>query len=128
MDAVWEAAIRSGRIEDVRNLLGGGADVDARDRYGQTALMLAAHAGHREIVEALIARRADLNVTAKYGLNALMLALVGGHSEVARILAEAGTDLSVRGTGAPGFDGKTAFDLAAERELRELLPALTPKP
>jgi len=128
MDARSEDAILRGDVQDVCDLLERGADVDARDRHGQTALMLAAHAGHRELVEALLARRANLNTTAKYGLSALMLALVAGHAEVARLLADAGTDLSLRGTGAPGFAGKTAYDLAVKRDLRELFVALKPKP
>lgn len=128
MNGGWEDAIKRGDVQDVRDLLERGVDVDARDSHGQTALMLAAHAGHRKIVEALIAHRANLNTTAKYGLNALMLALIGGHAEVARLLADAGTDLWVRGTGAPGFAGKTAYDLAIERDMRELAVALKPKP
>jgi ankyrin repeat protein len=126
MDTGWEDAIKRGDVQDVRNLLDRGADVDARDRHGQTALMLAAHAGRRDVVEALIAHGANLNTTAKYGLSALMLALIAGHTQVARLLADAGTDLSLRGTGAPGFAGKTAYDLAAERDMRELSALLKP--
>jgi ankyrin repeat protein len=111
MNAGWENAINRGDVQDVRDLL---------DR--------AAHASNRKVVEALIAHRANLNITAKYGLNALMLALIAGHAEVARLLADAGADLSVRGTGAPGFAGKTAYDLAIERDMRELAAALKPKP
>jgi hypothetical protein len=44
MDAGWEDAVKRGDIQDVRGRLDRGTDVDARDRYGQTALMLAAHA------------------------------------------------------------------------------------
>ena len=44
MDAAWEEAIKRGDVQIVHELLGRGTDVDARDRYGQTALMLAAHA------------------------------------------------------------------------------------
>jgi ankyrin repeat protein len=128
MDAGWEDAIKRGDIRDVLDRLDRGTDVDALDRHGQTALMLAAHAGHREVVEALITHRANLNTTAKYRLSALMLALIAGHEEVARLLADAGTDLSVRGTGAPGFAGKTAYDLAVERDMRELFAILKPKP
>ena len=120
MDAAWEDAIKRGDVQIVHDLLGRGAEVDARDRYGQTALMLATHAGHREVVETLIAHRANLNITAKFGLSALMLALVAGHAEIARVLAKAGTDLSLRGSGAPGFAGKTAYDLAVERGMLEL--------
>ena len=128
MDAGWEDAIKRGDSQEVRDLLDRGTDVNARDRHGQTALMLAAHAGHRQIVEALIAHRPNLNTTAKYGLSALMLALVAGHAEIARLLTDAGTDLSLRGTGAPGFAGKTAYDLAVDRDMRELSAALKPKP
>ena len=128
MDAAWEDAIKRGDVQIVLDLLGQGTDVDARDRYGNTALMLAAHAGQREVVETLIAHRANLNITAKFGLSALMLALVAGHAEVARLLARAGADLSVRGTGAPGFVGKTAFDLAVERGMLGLFSELKPKP
>ena len=128
MDAAWEDSIRRGDVDDVRNLLDRGMDVDARDRHGQTALMLAAHAGHRQVVETLIAHRPNLNVTAKYGLSALMLTIVAGHAEIARLLAAAGTDLSLRGTGAPGFVGKTAYDLAIERDMRELSMVLKPIP
>ena len=128
MDAGWENAIRRGDIQIVRDFLGRGTDVDARDHHGQTALMLAAHAGHREIVETLIAHRANLNITAKFGLSALMLALVSGHEEVARLLARAGADLSLRGTGAPGFANKTAYDLSVERGLLELSIELSVTP
>ena len=128
MDAGWEDAIKRGDVQRVRELLDCGTDVNARNRHGQTALMLAAHAGHHQLVEALIAHRADLNITAKYGLSALMLALVAGHARVALLLAGAGADLSLRGTGAPGFAGKTAYDLAVERDMPELSAALKPKP
>jgi ankyrin repeat protein len=120
MNAAWESAIRRGDVGTALHLLEEGADVNARDRYGQTALMLAAHAGHLEVVERLIAHGANLDVTAKFGLSALMLAIVAGHQEVARLLARAGADLSLRGTGAPGFAGKMAYDLAVERGMLEL--------
>ena len=127
MDAAWEDAIKRDDVGMVRDLLGRGADADRRDRYGQTALMLAAHAGHGEVVETLIAHGAKLNITAKFGLSALMLAVVAGHGDIARLLAKAG-DLSLRGTGAPGFAAKTAHDLAMERGLPELAATLQPKP
>jgi ankyrin repeat protein len=126
MDATWQDAIKRGDVRTILDLLGRGADVDARDRHGQTALMLAAHAGHREVVEALIDHHANLNITAKFGLSAVMLAVVAGHEEVARLLARAGADLSLRGTGAPGFAGKTAHDLALARGMLELSAELKP--
>ena len=128
MNAEWEDAIKQGDVQNVLDLLVRGIDVDSRDRHGQTALMLAAHAGHREVIETLIAHRADLNITAKFGLSAIMLALIAGHAEIARILAKAGADLSLRGTGAPGFVDKTVSDLAMERGMLELSAELKSKP
>lgn len=126
MDAAFENAVKSDDAGRVLDLLGQGADVNAPNRHGQTALMLAAHTGRYAIVELLIAHRANLDVTAKFGLSALMLAVVSGHAEVARLLAKAGADLSLRGTGAPGFAGKTACDLALARGMRELSAELKP--
>jgi ankyrin repeat protein len=126
MNNAWEDAIICGDVQIVNDLLVRGTDVDARNRYGQTALILASHAGQREVVEILIAHQANLNITAKFGLSALMLAVVAGHAEVARALARAGADLSLQGTGAPGFAGKTAYDLAMERGMLDLSGVLKP--
>ena len=112
---IWADAVTRGDSDAVRDLLRRGVDVDTRDRHGQTALMLAAHAGHRDVVAVLVEHGAALDVTAKYGLSALMLAVVAGHPEVARLLARAGADRTLRGTGAPGFADKTARDLALAR-------------
>lgn len=108
----WEDAVHRGSIDDLQLLLAGGADIDARDRYGQTALMLAAGKGHGPVVGWLVERGAALDRTAKYGLSALMLAAIGGHVEIVRRLADAGADTSLRGTGAPGFAEEAALDLA----------------
>jgi ankyrin repeat protein len=126
MDAVWEDAVSRGDVEAVQAQLCAGADVNARDRYGQTALMLAAHHGHAALVETLIAHGAALNMTAKYHLSALMLAVIAGHADIARLLVRAGADRNLRGSGAPGFAGKTAADLAVARGMQEVSDALAP--
>jgi ankyrin repeat protein len=127
MDVAWEHAVTRGDIEATRQLLRAGADINARDRHGQTALMLAAHHGHRKLVEMLIEHGADLNITAKYHLSALMLSVVAGHTDIVRRLARAGADLGIRGSGAPGFLGKSAYDLAVAREMEELYDELRPR-
>jgi len=124
MNAAWERAVLAADHETVRALLHSGADVNARDRFGQTALMLAAHHGHAALVGLLIEHGADLNVRAKYGLSALMLSVIAGHTEIARQLVRAGADRTLKGSGAPGFAGKMAYDLAVAREMRELYDEL----
>ena len=127
MDTAWENAIKLSDVQIVHDFLIRGIDVNVRDHYGQTALMLAAHAGHSEVVETLIAHRANLNITAKFGLSALMLAIIAGYPEIARLLAKAGADLSLRGSGVPGFADKTAYDLALDLGMLELSAELKPK-
>ncbi len=126
MDREWEQAARTGDAAALVRLRAVNIDVDARDRYGQTALMLAAVRGHLDAVRLLVDWGADLDVTAKYRLSALMLAILNHHAGVARVLIEAGADLSLQGSGAPGFAGRTARDLAAERGLESLFPDASP--
>lgn len=126
MDPSWHDAIMRGDAVAVGEQLRRGANANARDRYGQTGLMLAAHAGHRDVVATLIQHGADLNVTAKFGLSALMLAIVAGHCEVARLLVRASANLALKGSGAPALAGKTARDLALARGLADLFAAPEP--
>jgi hypothetical protein len=120
----WEDAVRRGSIDQLQRLLASGADIDARDGHGQTALMLAAREGHAKVVEWLVDHGAALDHTAKYGLSALMLAVIGGRSDAVRILAAAGANLCLRGTGAPGFTAKTALDLAIARRDPDMVEIL----
>ena len=116
----FEHAARSGDAGAIEDHLNAGVDVNSLDRHGQTALMLAAHGGSLDVVETLLRRGARLDFTAKYGLSALMLAIVAGHEKVALALVRAGADLSLLGTGAPGFSGKSAYDLGLQQEMKDL--------
>lgn len=116
----FERAARAGDVSSLEQIIGSGVSIDALDRYGKTALMLAAHSGRVDAVERLASLGARLDVTVKFGLSALMLAIVAGHEDVARALVRAGADLTIRGTGAPGFSGKTAHVLAMELRMTDL--------
>jgi len=115
MTAEWEEAVRRGSVEELRRILACGADINARSQHGQTALMLAAVAGDDLVAEWLVQQGADLDHTAKYGLSALMLAVVNNHPGIVRSLLDAGANTGLQGSGAPGFAGKTALDLAIDR-------------
>jgi ankyrin repeat protein len=117
----WRSAAIANDGLRLAQLLAAGVSIDCRDRYGQTALMLAAHRGNADAVAALLDHGADLNVTAKYGLSSLMLAVINRHRDVATLLIEAGADTELRGGGAPGFHGKTARDLAVAAGMDDLV-------
>jgi len=116
----FEHAARVGDVGAIENELGAGVDVNSLDRHGQTALMLAAHGGSLDVVEALVRNGARLDVTGKFGLSALMLAIVAGHEKVALALVRAGADLTILGAGAPGFSGKSAYDLGLQQGMKDL--------
>lgn len=116
----FERAVRNGDLGGIDAQLASGVDINSLDRYGQTALMLAAHSGRLDVVEVLLRHGARLDVAAKYGLTALMLAILAGHERIALSLVRTGADLTILGAGAPGFSGKCAYDLAMQHEMKEL--------
>ncbi|HEX3230645.1 MAG TPA: ankyrin repeat domain-containing protein, partial [Pyrinomonadaceae bacterium] len=83
-DQFWEA-VRQGDLAAVTALLDKGADVNAKFRYGATALFKAAERGHTEIVKLLLARGADVKVKDTfYGATAMTWALDNDHTEIVR--------------------------------------------
>jgi ankyrin repeat protein len=128
MEREWELAIQSGDSALISKLIERGADINSevinsKDRHGQTALMLASVRGHPAVVRLLVENGAALNHTAKYNLSALMLAVINGNADIVQILVDAGADLQIQGTGAPGFSGFTALQLA-ERAGQDQIAAL----
>ena len=96
-------------------LLEGGADINVRDRAGNTPLHLAAQEGDMNLVGALLARRADPNARTPKSMapagargggpgrgaiageqTPLMMAARGDHEDVMRALVAAGADPGLR--------------------------------
>lgn len=103
-DQLWEAA-RKGDVPAVTALLDKGADVNAKFRYGATALFKAAERGHTEVVKLLLARGADPSVKDTfYHATAMTWAVGNKHVEVVRALLEkdAASVSDVLMTGARG--------------------------
>ena len=86
-------AAMNGDIEAVRSLLRSGADVNAAQGDGMTALHWAAQAGDRQLAEILVYAGARLDAGTRIGrYTALHIAAREGRHEVARVLVEAGAD------------------------------------
>ena len=90
-----------------RILLDAGANPNAKDQDGQTAIMHAASYGYAESVRILIEHHADVNLKDHAGRTALMHAAMGGYVDAIPLLIENGADPY-----AHDSDGKTALDLA----------------
>ena len=77
------AAVENGHVSTVSKLIAAGADVNAVNRFGQTALVVAikSHVCFTELVEILIAANTDVDKKDNYGLSALYYATCK-HSDV----------------------------------------------
>jgi ankyrin repeat protein len=65
-------AAKVGNVENVRELLVGGAEVNAKDPDGWTALISACREGHSKVVKELLEAGADVQVKDKNGWTPLM--------------------------------------------------------
>lgn len=63
MTPEWEHAVRIGAADELERLAAEGANINAKDQHGQTALMVASLEGRDAVVHWLIARGADLPST-----------------------------------------------------------------
>jgi len=113
-------AVRSNDIAQVHSLLSRGAQVDATDPAGNTALMVAAACGYTEIARTLIESGADLDARGYIGNTALIFATQEGHAEIARLLVENGADVETRNE-----YGSSARKLAAGWGHRDIAQILT---
>lgn len=89
-DQLFEA-VRKGDAAAVTAILDKGADVNARYRYGMTALFKAAERGHTEVVKILLDRGVDATVKDTfYNATAMTWALDNKHFGVVKLLLEKG--------------------------------------
>jgi ankyrin repeat protein len=88
-----------GYVEVVKFLLAIGADVNAKDEVGMTALGGASIGGHIKIVRLLLDNGADVNARDKFGGTALILASLDGHTEIMALLLDKGADVNAKANG-----------------------------
>lgn len=88
------AAAHGDTPEIIGILLDHGAQADAQDQYGDTALMKAARKGNAGCVNMLLSKGANPDLVDRHGQTALHHALVDGNQEICQALA-AIVDISV---------------------------------
>jgi uncharacterized protein len=83
-------AVDMGRKDVVRWLVDAKVDLNSVDKYGQTALILAAGRNDCESIQILIGAKADVNIKMVTGETALGKALENKKNEAAALLKKAG--------------------------------------
>lgn len=102
------AAARKGDAAAVKSLLDKGVDVNAKTRYGATALSYACDRGNVELVKLLLDRGADPNVKDTfYGEVPIGWALSHGYLEVVKLLLEKGAEGKERALTTAVQEGNT---------------------
>nr|WP_235974033.1 ankyrin repeat domain-containing protein [Luteimonas sp. MC1750] len=118
-------AAAGGDTELCRELLDGGADVNAHTEEGHnTALHGAAKYGYADICALLLNRGADVDARDASGSTPLHPAAFNHHKDVCQVLIEAGADVSVRShSGITAADKATTHQnfMSIGEEIRQLI-------
>ena len=106
-------------LEEIKELLKKGADLEAKDGDGDTALVGAATRGQLDVVKCLVELGADLEAKDGDGRTALMMAASWGELDVVKFLVEHGADVNAKGEG-----GRTALMYVASNGCWEVVEYL----
>jgi len=104
VDGQLLAAAGEGQVTKVKQLLTQGANVNARNDKGETALIRASESGHPKVVNLLIKNRADVNARNDRGETALIRASIWNRYAVVQLLLSAGANINLTDN-----DGNTAL-------------------
>jgi ankyrin repeat protein len=124
-DGLHDAAAK-GDSAAVERLAAAGADLNARDGHGRTALMVAAHAGAHGAAQALIAAGADLNVLEHDRYDVLTIAAVADDEAMVRLAIVAGADPTLVTSRYDGTALIAAAHLGHDRVVRALIEGGAP--
>ena len=113
------AAAGVGDEDAIKRLIDKGANPNASDAKGRSALLLSVIAGHDDAAEALLRRGARVETADDEGKTALMWAADAGHMDVAELLLKRGADIAARDK-----YGQTALIDAAWRGRHKIIEML----
>jgi ankyrin repeat protein len=85
-------AVAGGDFEQIKSLISGGADVNAKDDNGNAPLHYAVILANKDIIELLIASGADVNIKDDQGRTALWWAKELKNTEVVELLLKHGAN------------------------------------
>lgn len=103
-----QAAILQGKLELVEALIKDGADLNKKDPYGSTPLIVAATFGKTEAALALIQAGADLTISNNQGSTPLHIAAFFCYPNIVQALLNNGANKHLRNN-----NGATAYDIVA---------------
>ncbi|MFC1781686.1 ankyrin repeat domain-containing protein, partial [Planctomycetota bacterium] len=81
-----------GNKELAELLIDKGADINAKNNWGWTALVWAVSVGRTEVAEFLISKGADVNITDQWGQTTLVIAQQRGNTEIIELLRKHGAE------------------------------------
>jgi len=114
-------ATYNGDYDRVQMLLNAGANVNATDNSGYTALIYAADKGDKDVVQMLLNAGANVNATGEDGSTALILAADKGHLEiVSSLLGRPGIDMNAK----ENVNGSTALMVATDKGYTDVVKML----
>jgi uncharacterized protein len=87
-------AALQGNVEIVRQHIEAGSDLNRKDAYGSSPLIVAATFGQTEVARELIEAGADMGITNNEGATPLHIAAFFCHSEIVQALLDKGADKS----------------------------------
>lgn len=120
------ATAQQGDLAKAKKLLAAGANVNARDPYGRTAVHIATHARQRELIRVLAQAGADLELLENDRYDAVTIAAVADDEESLRVLLGLGASAKLTTSRYDGTALIAAAHLGHDGVVKQLIAAGAP--